>query len=60
MTADERRDYILSLLLNSEEPLSGRQIADKVGVSRQVIVGDMALLKAKMNRYLQRVKDISI
>ncbi|MFD2638150.1 transcription repressor NadR [Piscibacillus salipiscarius] len=47
MTADERRDYILSLLLNSEEPLSGRQIADKVGVSRQVIVGDMALLKAK-------------
>ncbi|SEP71651.1 transcription repressor NadR [Piscibacillus halophilus] len=47
MPADERREYILKLLKEQEEPLSGREIAEKVGVSRQIIVGDMALLKAK-------------
>ncbi|WP_093856416.1 transcription repressor NadR [Tenuibacillus multivorans] len=47
MTADERRHYILQLLMEAKEPISGRDISVRVGVSRQVIVGDMALLKAK-------------
>ncbi|MGP4072415.1 transcription repressor NadR [Piscibacillus sp. B03] len=47
MSADERREYILKLLRESQQPLSGRTIAERAGVSRQIIVGDMALLKAK-------------
>ncbi|TFB24092.1 transcription repressor NadR [Filobacillus milosensis] len=47
MTADERREYILKLLKTSQEPQSGRELAEKIGVSRQVIVGDMAILKAR-------------
>ena len=34
------------MLTDSEEPLSGRALAGALGVSRQVIVQDIALLRA--------------
>ncbi|MFV9510817.1 transcription repressor NadR [Tepidibacillus sp. LV47] len=44
---EERRKLILNWLKQSKEPLTGQQIAEKMNVSRQVIVQDISLLKAK-------------
>jgi len=44
---DERRNFILQLLKTSSTPITGSELADKTNVSRQVIVGDITLLKAK-------------
>lgn len=44
---DERRDLLLKLLKQAQEPLTGSELAAKANVSRQVIVGDITLLKAK-------------
>ncbi len=44
---EERRRFILQLLKESSMPITGGDLADKTNVSRQVIVGDITLLKAK-------------
>ncbi|WP_099157619.1 transcription repressor NadR [Virgibacillus ndiopensis] len=44
---EERRQLILSWLKESSEPLSGKILAERTNVSRQVIVQDVSLLKAK-------------
>ncbi|MBM7653016.1 transcription repressor NadR [Neobacillus cucumis] len=44
---EERRALILQQLKDSSEPLTGSELAAKTNVSRQVIVGDITLLKAK-------------
>ncbi|MEH6993640.1 transcription repressor NadR [Neobacillus drentensis] len=44
---DERRAFILELLKDSPVPLTGSELAARTNVSRQVIVGDITLLKAK-------------
>lgn len=41
-----RRDDILILLRQASAPLSASTLAGQLGVSRQVIVGDIALLRA--------------
>lgn len=46
MNGVQRREEILNLIKNSAKPLSGSMLSGKVGVSRQVIVHDIALLKA--------------
>ena len=46
MTAKERREAILSHLKESKAPASAAALAGLLGVSRQVIVGDVALLRA--------------
>lgn len=46
LTADERRAYIVQLLKSNDHPITGQEIAEITGVSRQVIVTDVALLKA--------------
>ncbi len=46
MNGEERRTKIIDLLRQSDLPLSGTQLAGQVGVSRQVIVQDIALLRA--------------
>lgn len=47
MGSIERRDNILKLLLESNEPLKGSDIAKKYFVTRQIIVKDIAILRAK-------------
>lgn len=47
MTGEKRREYILQWLKESSEPITGSVLADKTNVSRQVIVQDISLLKAK-------------
>jgi transcriptional regulator of NAD metabolism len=44
---EERRSLILQLLRDSHTPLTGSDLAARTKVSRQVIVGDITLLKAK-------------
>lgn len=43
----ERREFLLEMLKKNSEPLKAAQLAQITGVSRQVIVQDMALLRAK-------------
>ena len=46
MKGDERREKIIDILIKSSEPVSGSALAKMLSVSRQVIVQDMALLRA--------------
>ena len=46
MNAVERRQAIAALLAEADAPLSATAIASKFSVSRQIIVGDIALLRA--------------
>lgn len=46
MSGEERRILILNQLINSSKPVSGSELANILEVSRQVIVQDIALLRA--------------
>lgn len=46
MTACERRQAILNRLKHGTTPISATALAKEYGVSRQIIVGDIALLRA--------------
>ena len=46
MDASQRREQILAILRSSSEPVSAASLAAAVHVSRQIIVGDIALLRA--------------
>ncbi|MDE6841162.1 MAG: HTH domain-containing protein, partial [Oscillospiraceae bacterium] len=46
MNATERRGRILEYLREWDRPLSATALARRLSVSRQVIVGDVALLRA--------------
>lgn len=47
MKASERRDRIHQILEDAQEPITARELAKEFNVSRQVIVGDIALLRAR-------------
>ena len=47
MTANTRRESIYQQLLSAEAPVSATALAKEYGVSRQIIVGDIALLRAE-------------
>ena len=47
MNGTQRRQKILELLMVADRPLSGTELAKKLGVSRQIIVQDMALLRTR-------------
>lgn len=46
MTAAERRSAILAAVAQSPQPVSATALARRFGVSRQSVVGDVALLRA--------------
>ncbi|MFO8068669.1 MAG: transcription repressor NadR [Alkalibacterium sp.] len=46
MEAEQRREEILKALKNRSTPIVARELATQFDVSRQVIVGDIALLRA--------------
>ncbi len=46
MNAQQRRAHILERLEQSAQPVSATALAGELGVSRQIIVGDVALLRA--------------
>lgn len=45
MKVAERRKAIVNLLLSAKEPISGSELAQKFGISRQIIVQDITVLK---------------
>ena len=47
LLGEERRSQLLQILKSSNEPITGSDLSKKVNVSRQVIVGDITLLKAR-------------
>lgn len=52
MTGKQRRQEILKLLKESKEYQNATQIAGKFGISRQIIVSDIAILRAEGNKIL--------
>ncbi|MGB4439594.1 MAG: transcription repressor NadR [Sedimentibacter sp.] len=46
MTSEERRENIELVLKNNTDPISATALAKKFSVSRQIIVGDIALMRA--------------
>ncbi|WP_026689026.1 transcription repressor NadR [Alteribacter aurantiacus] len=49
---EERRSNIVTMLKESDKPITGSAFAEQMNVSRQVIVQDISLLKAKNNPIL--------
>ena len=49
MKSDERRKSIVNLLLSENRPVSGSELSEKYGVSRQIIVRDISILKEQGN-----------
>lgn len=47
LLGEERREVILEWLKTSSDPITGNELALRANVSRQVIVGDVTILKAK-------------
>lgn len=47
MNGTQRRQWLLERLMTADRPLSGSALAKELGVSRQIIVQDMALLRAR-------------
>lgn len=45
MKSDERRKSIVNLLVSEKRPISGSELSEKYGVSRQIIVKDISILK---------------
>ena len=56
MTGSERRQKLLQLLSGTQTPISGASLAKHFTVSRQVIVQDMALLRAQRMQILSTYK----
>lgn len=47
MKANQRRQEILHILQSQTQPIVAKRLATEFGVSRQLIVGDIALLRAE-------------
>ena len=47
MTSSQRRNEILRCLQTASAPISATALAAELGVSRQIIVGDITILKAR-------------
>ena len=45
MKSNERRKSIVNLLLSEKKPISGSELSEIYGVSRQIIVRDISILK---------------
>lgn len=43
----DRRDELIRIMQESENPMTGTDLAQRFGVTRQVIVQDIAVLRAK-------------
>lgn len=47
MNGEKRRTEIIGILTDTDRPVSGGNLAEKFNISRQVIVQDIALLRAQ-------------
>jgi len=56
MNAGERRERIVGILSSSTQPVTGTSLASVLGVTRQVIVQDVAVLRARGEKILATPK----
>lgn len=56
MSGAQRREMILQMMKNSQTPLSGAALGKATGVSRQVVVQDIALLRTQGNPIVSTVR----
>lgn len=56
MEGKERREKIIEILMKQSDPISGTELSKSLGVSRQVIVQDIALLRAVNKNILSTTK----
>ena len=59
MNVAERRGEIKKILLANETAISAAKLAEKLKVSRQIIVGDIALMRAEGMEIKSTPRDIS-
>lgn len=52
MKADERRNNIMEMLIKEKKAIKGTTLADSFNVTRQIIVKDIAILRAKGNNII--------
>ena len=52
MNSEKRREYIMNALKQTDRPISASKLAKELSVSRQIIVGDVALLRASGEKVL--------
>src|SRR5690242_14236972 len=52
MSSSERREHILKDLIGSTKPIKGTDLANNYSVTRQIIVKDIAILRAKGNKII--------
>lgn len=56
LTGAERRKKLIKILMESKEPVSGSYLAKELMVSRQIVVQDVALLRAADNNIISTNK----
>lgn len=56
MEGQDRRNKLTGILEEAKEPVSGAELSKKLGVSRQVIVQDIALLRAVNKNIISTTK----
>ena len=56
MSGEKRREQIISIIRKSDVPVSGTELAKRMEVSRQVIVQDIALIRAENHNILSTNK----
>ena len=56
MSGEKRRENLLKILQDSDVPVSGTKLAEKFEVSRQVVVQDIALLRASNHNIISTHK----
>lgn len=56
MNGEKRREKLLSILQNAKSPVSGTALAEQLAVSRQVVVQDIALLRAQKKEIISTCK----
>ena len=52
MKADERRNNIMEMLIREKKAIKGTTLADNFNVTRQIIVKDIAILRAQGNNII--------
>ena len=56
MEGSKRREQLVKILLEATEPVSGGELSRQLGVSRQVIVQDIALIRASYTNIFSTTK----
>lgn len=52
MHGEQRRELLLQMIQTTTVPISGTALAEKLGVSRQIVVQDIALIRAQGHHIL--------